>query len=117
MVSAYGHARRQICSGRGCRRGESSRYRRKLRVTRIYLQHAPRYLYSLIMRVFISANAFHNFGGGDVIFSELGKRWSRLGAEVTISTNLKGKNFCLRRGISTKEIIVWSTSLFDAMGP
>jgi len=66
------------------------------------------------MKIFIAANAFHNFGGGDVIFSELGKRWSRLGAKVTIATNQKGKEFCLHRGISIHQIIVWGTSVFDS---
>ena len=65
------------------------------------------------MRIAIIANYFYEISGGPIIYVELVKEWIKTGAEVTIFTNPKGRDFCLENGISKKNIVSWGRRYFE----
>jgi len=67
------------------------------------------------MKIQIFANDYHLVSGGDVIFAEMAKTWSK-SQEVEIITNEKGKIFCDRRRLNKVKITVWRSSVADQFG-
>ena len=61
-------------------------------------------------------NAFTSISGSDKIFVEYSRHWLRLGIDVEIVTNEKGRNFCLQLGIPKTNIRLWKSSFMDRTG-
>lgn len=65
------------------------------------------------MRIIVFANTYSLVSGGDVIFVEMCKIWSRMGHHVEIITNEKGKEFCEKHKFPGNKVTLWKASIVD----
>src|SRR5712692_4001879 len=73
---------------------------------------------TMIDRVAIIANTIVEPGmsGGNRIFIECGKRWSKKGVAIEVFTSDVGQELCRENGLGKARYVIWSSVTFRRMG-